>query len=41
MKMTDKVGLIREGYLANLVLLDMELNLKQTIFEGEQVYSNI
>jgi N-acetylglucosamine-6-phosphate deacetylase len=40
-KMTDKVGLIREGYLANLVLLDMKLNLKQTIFEGEQVYSNI
>jgi N-acetylglucosamine-6-phosphate deacetylase len=41
MKMIDEVGLIQEGYKANLVLLDMDLNLKQTIFEGEAVYSNI
>ena len=41
MKMTDELGLIQEGYKANLVLLDMDLNLKQTIFDGEVVYSII
>lgn len=39
--MTDEVGLIEEGYTANLVLLDENYNLKQTIFDGEVVYSEM
>ena len=33
-------GKIREGYRANLVLLDREMNLLQTIFEGDRVYTS-
>jgi N-acetylglucosamine-6-phosphate deacetylase len=39
--MIDEVGLIEEGFIANLVLLDGNYNLKQTIFEGDIVYSEI
>ncbi|MFW6121364.1 MAG: N-acetylglucosamine-6-phosphate deacetylase, partial [Petrotogales bacterium] len=39
--MTDEVGFIEEGYTANLVLLDKNYNLKQTLFEGEVVFSEI
>jgi len=31
-------GRIEEGYYANLVILDKELNVKETIFEGEKVF---
>ncbi|MFO7881050.1 MAG: N-acetylglucosamine-6-phosphate deacetylase [Kosmotogaceae bacterium] len=39
--MTRELGRIEEGYTANLVLLDNNYNLKQTVFEGEVVYSEI
>ncbi len=40
LKIDGDTGLIREGYQANLVLLDSEWNVIQTIFEGNLVYAS-
>ncbi|WP_217586529.1 N-acetylglucosamine-6-phosphate deacetylase [Lentibacillus saliphilus] len=34
-----KKGRITEGYLADIIMLDVDLNLKKTIIKGEVVYS--
>jgi N-acetylglucosamine-6-phosphate deacetylase len=39
LKRDDTVGRIEEGYLANLVLLDKNLRILKTVFQGELVYS--
>jgi N-acetylglucosamine-6-phosphate deacetylase len=41
LKRDDTVGRIEEGYLANLVLLDKNLRLLKTVFQGELVYSTM
>lgn len=35
-----KIGMIKEGYLADLIILDEKYNLKKTIIEGEIAYAN-
>jgi len=35
----DRIGYLKEGHQANLVLFDDEFNIKKTIFKGQEVYS--
>ena len=36
-----KLGRIKEGYIANLVVLDEQLSVLKTLFKGEEVYSKL
>jgi N-acetylglucosamine-6-phosphate deacetylase len=38
LKIFDK-GRIEVGYIANLVMLDKELNVKETIFQGDEIFA--
>ncbi len=40
LKLDDKIGMIKEGYIADIILLDKEYNLNKTIIEGETIYEN-
>ena len=35
----DRIGLLKEGHQANLVVFDDEFNIKKTILKGREVYS--
>lgn len=39
LKMFDTIGSIKEGKLANLVVIDENINVYQTIVEGKEVYN--
>ena len=40
-KVEDRKGLIKEGYDADLVLFDEDINIKLTIVEGKIVFNEI
>lgn len=37
----DVCGKLREGYQADFIALDYDLNLKATYLDGEEVYKNL